>query len=89
MKVRTRFAPSPTGSPHIGNIRTAVFDYLFAMHEGGDFILRVEDTDRTRYVESSLGDMMKGLRWMGLNWTEGPDVGGDYGPYFQSERLEI
>ncbi|MBQ0105851.1 MAG: glutamate--tRNA ligase [Armatimonadetes bacterium] len=89
MKVRTRFAPSPTGSPHIGNIRTAVFDYLYAMHEGGDFILRVEDTDRTRYVESSLGDMMKGLRWMGLNWTEGPDVGGDCGPYFQSERLEI
>ena len=89
MKVRTRFAPSPTGSPHIGNIRTAVFDYLYAMHEGGDFILRVEDTDRTRYVESSLGDMMKGLKWMGLNWTEGPDAGGDYGPYFQSERLDI
>lgn len=89
MKVRTRFAPSPTGSPHIGNIRTAVFDYLYAMHEGGDFILRVEDTDRTRYVESSLSDMMKGLKWMGLNWTEGPDAGGDYGPYFQSDRLDI
>ena len=89
MKVRTRFAPSPTGSPHIGNIRTAVFDYLYARHTQGDFILRVEDTDRTRYVENSLSDMMKGLRWMGMQWDEGPDAGGDRGPYFQSERLEL
>ena len=89
MKTRTRFAPSPTGSPHIGNIRTAVFDYLFARHSGGDFILRVEDTDRTRYVESSLSDMMKGLRWMGMDWDEGPGAGRDCGPYFQSERLDL
>ena len=89
MKVRTRFAPSPTGSPHIGNIRTAVFDYLFAKHSDGDFILRVEDTDRTRYVEHSLNDMMTGLKWMGLDWNEGPEVGGKFGPYFQSERLDL
>ncbi|MBQ9358585.1 MAG: glutamate--tRNA ligase, partial [Abditibacteriota bacterium] len=89
MKVRTRFAPSPTGSPHIGNIRTAVFDYLYARHTGGDFILRVEDTDRTRYVENSLSDMMKGLKWMGMQWDEGPQAGGNHGPYFQSERLDI
>lgn len=89
MKVRTRFAPSPTGSPHIGNIRTAVFDYLFARHSGGDFILRVEDTDRNRYVENSLSDMMIGLKWMGMDWNEGPEVSGDFGPYFQSQRLDI
>ena len=89
MKVRTRFAPSPTGSPHIGNIRTAVFDYLFAKHSDGDFILRVEDTDRTRYVEHSLNDMMTGLKWMGLDWNEGPEVGGKFGSYFQSERLDL
>ncbi len=88
-KPRLRFAPSPTGSPHIGNIRTAVFDYLFARHTGGTFILRVEDTDRTRYVEHSLEEMMAGLRWLGMQWDEGPEVGGDYGPYFQSERLDI
>ncbi len=87
-KPRLRFAPSPTGSPHIGNIRTAVFDYLFARHTGGTFILRVEDTDRNRYVEHSLEEMMRGLRWLGMQWDEGPEVGGDYGPYFQSERLE-
>ncbi|MBO7393337.1 MAG: glutamate--tRNA ligase [Abditibacteriota bacterium] len=89
MTVRLRFAPSPTGSPHIGNIRTAVFDYLYARHCGGDFILRVEDTDRTRYQEGSLEDMMTGLRWMGMQWDEGPDAGGDKGPYFQSQRLEL
>ncbi|MEN6357805.1 MAG: glutamate--tRNA ligase [Armatimonadota bacterium] len=88
-KPRVRFAPSPTGSPHIGNIRTAVFDYLFAEHAGGTFILRVEDTDRTRYVENSLEEMMAGLRWLGLQWDEGPEVGGDFGPYFQSERLDL
>ena len=88
-KPRLRFAPSPTGSPHIGNIRTAVFDYLYARHTGGTFILRVEDTDRTRYVENSLEEMMTGLRWIGMQWDEGPEVGGEYGPYFQSERLEI
>ena len=88
-KPRLRFAPSPTGSPHIGNIRTAVFDYLFARHTGGAFILRVEDTDRARYVENSLEEMMAGLRWLGMQWDEGPEVGGSFGPYFQSERLDI
>ena len=88
-KPRLRFAPSPTGSPHIGNIRTAVFDYLYARHTGGAFVLRIEDTDRERYVESSLHEMMDGLRWMGMQWDEGPEVGGDYGPYFQSERLQL
>lgn len=86
-KPRVRFAPSPTGSPHIGTVRTAVFDYLFARHTGGTFILRIEDTDRTRYVEGSLEEIMAGLRWLGAQWDEGPEVGGDYGPYFQSERL--
>jgi len=87
--VRVRFAPSPTGSPHIGNIRTAIFDWLFAKHEGGKFILRIEDTDRARLVEGALEEMMRDLRWLGLQWDEGPEVGGDYGPYFQSERLDI
>lgn len=86
---RLRFAPSPTGSPHIGNIRTAVFDYLFARHTGGTFILRVEDTDRARFQAGSLEEMMAGLRWMGMQWDEGPEVGGDFGPYFQSERLHF
>ena len=88
-KPRLRFAPSPTGSPHIGNVRTAVFDYLYARHTGGTFILRVEDTDRTRYEEASLEEMMAGLRWLGMQWDEGPQAGGDYGPYFQSQRLDI
>ncbi|MCE5313574.1 MAG: glutamate--tRNA ligase [Armatimonadota bacterium] len=86
---RVRFAPSPTGSPHIGNIRTAVFDYLFAEHTNGTFILRVEDTDRTRYVENSLEEMMAGLRWLGMQWDEGPEADGAHGPYFQSERLNL
>jgi glutamyl-tRNA synthetase len=89
VKPRLRFAPSPTGSPHVGNIRTAVFDYLYARHTGGDFILRIEDTDRGRYEEGSLQEMMHCLRWMGMQWDEGPEVGGDFGPYFQSERLEL
>jgi len=81
-------APSPTGSPHIGNIRTAVFDYLYARHTGGTFILRIEDTDRNRFVEGSLEEMMKALRWLGMQWDEGPEVDGAFGPYFQSERLD-
>ncbi len=88
-KPRVRMAPSPTGSPHIGNIRTAVFDYLFARHTGGTFILRIEDTDRNRFVEGSLEEMMLALRWLGMQWDEGPEAGGDFGPYFQSERLDI
>ncbi len=88
MTVRVRFAPSPTGIPHVGNIRTALFNWLFARHEGGKFVLRVEDTDQTRLVPEALDAIMESLRWLGLDWDEGPEVGGPYGPYFQSERLE-
>jgi glutamyl-tRNA synthetase len=87
--IRTRYAPSPTGSPHIGNTRSALFAWLFARHGGGVFILRIEDTDVERKVEGSVEKIMEGLRWMGLDWDEGPVVGGDYGSYFQSERLDL
>lgn len=85
--VRTRFAPSPTGYMHIGNLRTALYNYLLAKKNGGKFILRIEDTDRKRYVEGAVDVIYKTLRDCGLNWDEGPDVGGDYGPYVQSERM--
>ncbi len=87
--VRVRFAPSPTGFPHVGNIRTAMFNWLLARHTGGKLILRIEDTDVARRVEGAVKAIMDGLRWLGLDWDEGPDVGGDYGPYYQSERLEL
>ena len=87
--VRVRFAPSPTGSPHIGNIRTAVYDWLLRQRFGGSFVVRIEDTDRARYVAGSLEELLKSLRWLGLSWDEGPEVGGAFGPYCQSERLEI
>ena len=87
--VRVRYAPSPTGFPHIGNIRTALFNWLFARHSGGKFIVRIEDTDQSRKVESALEAILNSLRWMGLDWDEGPEVGGEYGPYVQSERLEL
>lgn len=86
--VRTRYAPSPTGNPHVGNIRSALFSWAFARSRGGQFILRIEDTDRTRYVENSVEAIMESLRWLGIDWDEGPDVGGPFGPYFQSQRLE-
>ena len=86
---RVRFAPSPTGFPHVGNIRTAMFNWLLARHTGGKLILRIEDTDVARRVEGAVHNIMEGLRWLGLDWDEGPDVGGDYGPYYQSERLEL
>ncbi len=86
---RTRFAPSPTGSLHLGSLRTALFAWLLARHTGGQFILRIEDTDQKRSTAGSLDDIMNGLRWLGLNWDEGPDIGGAYGPYVQSERKEI
>lgn len=88
MTVRTRYAPSPTGVPHIGNIRTALFDYLLARRHGGQFILRLEDTDRTRLVPDSVAKISESLRWLGLDYDEGPDIGGPYGPYVQSERIE-
>lgn len=88
-QARVRFAPSPTGEPHIGNIRTAVFNWLFARQQGGKFILRFEDTDRARYVPGAEDAIKEGLRWLGLDWDEGPGVGGPYGPYVQSERLPL
>src|SRR3972149_5690324 len=87
--VRVRYAPSPTGAPHVGNIRAALFDWLFARHEGGAFILRIEDTDRARYVPSAVEAQLEALRWLGLGWDEGPDVGGPYAPYVQSQRREL
>ena len=86
-KVRTRFAPSPTGYMHIGNLRTALFTYIIAKKNGGDFILRIEDTDQGRLVEGATDVIYKTLRDCGLNWDEGPDVGGPVGPYIQSERM--
>ncbi len=88
-RVRVRIAPSPTGYFHIGSARTALFNWLFARRHGGQFIVRVEDTDRTRYNAEAVPDMVASLRWLGLDWDEGPEVGGDYGPYCQSERLEL
>ncbi|MEK7347862.1 MAG: glutamate--tRNA ligase [Candidatus Eisenbacteria bacterium] len=85
--VRVRFAPSPTGYLHVGGARTALFNYLFARHHGGTFVLRIEDTDRERSTQESVGAIFDGLRWLGLQWDEGPDAGGTHGPYFQSERL--
>ncbi|MBI4673051.1 MAG: glutamate--tRNA ligase [Chloroflexi bacterium] len=87
--VRVRYAPSPTGAPHIGNLRTALFNWLWARHNDGKFILRVEDTDQAREVENGLELIMASLKFLGIEWDEGPDIGGAYGPYHQSERLPI
>lgn len=86
---RVRFAPSPTGHMHLGSARTALYDYLLAKQTGGQFILRIEDTDQKRYVAGAEKELIDGLRWLGLDWDEGPDKGGDFGPYRQSERKEI
>lgn len=86
---RTRFAPSPTGHLHLGGARTALFGFLLASQTGGQFILRLEDTDRKRLVPGAEEELMQGLRWLGIEWHEGPDIGGPYGPYRQSERKEI
>lgn len=88
-KIRTRFAPSPTGYMHIGNLRTALYAYLLAKHDQGDFILRIEDTDQERYVEGAVDVIFKSLKSAGLIHDEGPDIGGDYGPYVQSQRRGI
>jgi glutamyl-tRNA synthetase/nondiscriminating glutamyl-tRNA synthetase len=87
--VRVRFAPSPTGSLHVGNARTALFNWLLARGRGGTFILRIEDTDTARSTRASEASMMEDLRWLGLNWDEGPDAGGARGPYRQSERMDL
>jgi glutamyl-tRNA synthetase len=87
--IRVRFAPSPTGYLHIGGARTALFNWIYARHAGGTFVLRIEDTDEARNTPAAMQAIYDGLRWLGLEWDEGPQVGGDYGPYFQSERKEI
>ena len=88
-EVRVRYAPSPTGMQHIGGVRTALFNYLFARSKGGKFILRLEDTDRTRYDEKYVQNLYDTMAWLGIEWDEGGDKGGDFGPYVQSERFEL
>src|SRR4051794_32669663 len=83
---RTRFAPSPTGFLHIGGVRTALFNWLFARGQGGQYILRIDDTDQQRNVEAALAPILHGFRWLDLAWDEGPEVGGPHAPYFQSQR---
>jgi glutamyl-tRNA synthetase len=87
--IRVRFAPSPTGYLHIGGARTALFNWLFARHQGGKLVLRIEDTDIKRNTEEAAAAIYEGLEWLGLNWDEGPHIGGEFGPYFQSQRTEI
>src|SRR4051795_5867727 len=87
--VRVRIAPSPTGDPHVGTAYIALFNYAFAKANGGKFILRIEDTDRTRSTPESEAAIMRALNWAGLSWDEGPNIGGPFGPYRQSERAEI
>lgn len=86
---RVRYAPSPTGEPHVGNIRTALFNWLYARHTGGQFIVRIEDTDQARLAPGALDAILESLRWLGMDWDEGPEVGGPYAPYFQSQRVGI
>src|SRR4051812_30593832 len=86
--IRVRFAPSPTGYLHVGGARTALFNWLLARRHGGTFVLRIEDTDAERSSWEMVAGIVEGLRWLGLDWDEGPDVGGAHGPYFQSQRLE-
>ena len=88
-QVRVRFAPSPTGYLHIGGVRTALFNWLFARHHGGKFILRVDDTDQARNVHEALQPIMDGFKWLGIDWDEGPGMGGPHAPYFQSQRSDI
>ncbi len=89
MTLRTRFAPSPTGFLHIGGVRTALFNWLLARHHGGQFILRIDDTDQQRHVEDAVQKILDGFRWIGIDWDEGPEVGGPSGPYYQSQRQDL
>src|SRR5262245_4287491 len=89
MPPRVRIAPSPTGDPHVGTAYIALFNYAFARRHGGGFVLRIEDTDQERYTPGSEQAILEALRWLGLSWDEGPDVGGPHGPYRQSERVGI
>jgi glutamyl-tRNA synthetase len=86
--IRVRFAPSPTGYLHVGGARTALFNWLYARRHGGTFVLRIEDTDAERSSWEMVSGIVDGLRWLGLDWDEGPDIGGPHAPYFQSQRLE-
>src|SRR5512146_280085 len=86
--IRVRFAPSPTGYLHVGGARTALFNWLYARHAGGVFVLRIEDTDVERSSWEMVSGILDGMKWLGLDWDEGPEVGGGHGPYFQSERLD-
>ena len=89
MTIRTRVAPSPTGDPHLGTAYIALFNYCFAKQQGGEFVLRIEDTDQVRSTPESELAIMDSLRWLGLEWDHGPDVGGEFGPYRQSERSDL
>ena len=89
MTIRTRVAPSPTGDPHLGTAYIALFNYCFAKQQGGEFVLRIEDTDQVRSTPESEQAIMVSLRWLGLYWDYGPDVGGEFGPYRQSERSDL
>lgn len=89
MGIRVRFAPSPTGTLHVGGARTALFNWLYARGQKGTFILRIEDTDRERSTDESTQQILRSMKWLGLDWDEGPEVGGDHGPYFQSERADL
>src|SRR5919199_1567891 len=88
-QVRVRYAPSPTGSLHVGGVRTALFNWLFARKNNGTFVLRIEDTDLERSTEESVEQLKRSLRWIGLEWDEGPEVGGPHTPYRQTERMEL
>lgn len=87
--VRVRFAPSPTGHTHLASGRTALYNYLLARQTGGQFILRIEDTDQKRYVPGAEKELMDSLHWLGIDWDEGPDIGGPHGPYYQTQRKDI
>ena len=87
--VRVRFCPSPTGNPHVGMVRTALFNWAYARHTGGTFVFRIEDTDSARDSEESYEALLEALRWLDLDWDEGPGRGGDHGPYRQSQRMEV
>ena len=89
MTVRCRFAPAPSGSIHVGNARTGLFSWAYARHTGGAFVLRIEDTDASRVTEEAFLGVMDSLRWLGIDWDEGPDVGGPHAPYRQSQRMDI
>ncbi|MDN5696894.1 MAG: glutamate--tRNA ligase family protein, partial [Rubrobacter sp.] len=89
LQTRVRYAPSPTGMLHVGGVRTALFNWLFARKHGGTFVLRIEDTDAERHDEAAVEQLKGSMRWIGLDWDEGPDSGGPHSPYRQTERLDI